>query len=212
VFPFKTAAGTVDETDYELYTLDAAGDLIELRRRDGVELDYSYDNLNRMTLKTVPERIGLPSTHTRDVYHAYDNLNRQTVARFDSLSGEGLSVGYDGLGRVVSANSTMGGVSRTLAYGYDTAGNRASLTYPGGPSTGSGQGFTVTSSYDGFNRLAQLSDTSSALVGFSYDAQGRRQSRTNYGGAAGTTSYSYDPDGPLAGMGTISPAPATTTA
>jgi tRNA (cytidine/uridine-2'-O-)-methyltransferase len=87
----------------------------------------------------------------------------------------------------------MGGVSRTLAYGYDTAGNRASLTHPGG--------FTITSSYDGLNRLALLTDTSSALVGFSYDAQGRRETRTNYGGAAGGSSYSYDPDGALAGLG-----------
>src|ERR1051325_3323650 len=50
----------------------------------------------------------------------------------DSQSGEGITNAYDGLGRLSSTTSDMGGVARTLAYQYDAAGNRTRITHPDG--------------------------------------------------------------------------------
>ena len=76
--------GQVNAADYEEYGYDAVGNRTSLRKRDGSTLTFQYDNLNRMTVKVVPERAGLDPIHTRDVYYGYDIGNRQTYARFDS--------------------------------------------------------------------------------------------------------------------------------
>ena len=58
-FPSKTITGSVSATDYEQYGYDAVGNRTSLRKRDGSTLTYSYDALNRNTVKVVPERAGL---------------------------------------------------------------------------------------------------------------------------------------------------------
>ena len=78
-----TTAGAVNAADYEEYGYDAAGNRTSLRKRDGSVLTYSYDNLNRMILKIVPERAGLTAAQTRDVHYGYDLRGLQTFARFD---------------------------------------------------------------------------------------------------------------------------------
>ena len=54
VFPSKTTAGSVNESDYESYTFDDAGNRLSMRKRDGQTLTYQYDGLNRVTSKSVP--------------------------------------------------------------------------------------------------------------------------------------------------------------
>src|SRR3546814_7905083 len=54
-----------------------------LRKRDGSILSFQYDALNRMTVKTVPERAGLDASHARDVFYEYDLRSLQLKARFD---------------------------------------------------------------------------------------------------------------------------------
>ncbi|MEA3044453.1 MAG: hypothetical protein QOH47_2291 [Sphingomonadales bacterium] len=125
-------AGAVNPADYEEYGYDLVGNRISLRKRDGSLLTYAYDALNRMTLKTVPERAGLTSAQTRDVHYRYDLRGLQLSARFDSPTGEGITNAYDGFGRLVSSSSNMGGVTRTLSYQYDAAGGRTRITHPDG--------------------------------------------------------------------------------
>jgi RHS repeat-associated protein len=125
-------AGAVNPADYEQYGYDAAGNRTSFRKRDGSVLTFGYDNLNRMILKTVPERAGLAAAHTRDVHYGYDLRNAQLYARFDSATGEGISNVYDGFGHLASSTTNMGGVTRTLGYTYDAAGNRLTLTHPDG--------------------------------------------------------------------------------
>ena len=91
-----SSAGALNESDYEEYGYDANGNRTSLRKRDGSTLTYSYDNLNRMTVKTVPSRAGLSSTHTRNVHYKYDLRGLQTDARFDSAGGLGAHATYDG--------------------------------------------------------------------------------------------------------------------
>lgn len=125
-------AGTSSTGDYEQYTYDANGNVVTRRTRAGETLSFVYDTLNRLITKVVPERSGLSSTHTRDVYYGYDLMSRPSYARFDSASGEGLAYVFDALGKMTSETSTMDGVSRTLTSGYDNAGARVSLTHPDG--------------------------------------------------------------------------------
>ncbi len=192
IFPSPTAAGQANQADYEEYGYDLAGNRTSLRKRDGSTLTYQYDALNRMTVKAVPERAGLSSTHTRDVYYGYDIGNRQIFARFDSPSGEGVTNGYDSLGRQISSTTDMSGASRTLSYQNDVHGNRTRITHP--PAYYSCCGMVTL--YYNYAHDAQRRPVSvtfpngSALAGWSYDAQGRAASQSRFGTAV--TGYGYD--------------------
>ena len=67
----------------------------------------TYDNLNRLVTKVVPERSGLAATHTRDVYFGFDLFSSMTYARFYSASGEGITNAYDALGRLATTTTNM---------------------------------------------------------------------------------------------------------
>ena len=103
--PSKTAAGVASTTDYEEYGYNAVGNRTSARKRDGRVFTFAYDNLNRVTSKTVPDgcapiQVGTcpPASATRDVYYGYDIRGLQLYARFDSASGEGINNAYDGYG------------------------------------------------------------------------------------------------------------------
>lgn len=129
-FPSKTTINTVSSTDYEAYTYDPVGNRLTLKKRDGRVLTYTYDALNRMVTKVVPDGSGLPASATRDVYYGYDLRGLQLYARFDSASGQGVTNVFDGLGRMTSSTINLDGTSRALAYQYDAAGQRTRLTWP----------------------------------------------------------------------------------
>jgi RHS repeat-associated protein len=131
------SAGAVNAADYEQYGYDPNDNRTSLRKRDDTTLSYQYDALNRMILKTVPERPAphpypLTAAQTRDVYYGYDLRDLQTFARFDSISGEGVTTAYDGFGRVRTTSTNMGGVTRTLSYINDADGNRLRIDHPDG--------------------------------------------------------------------------------
>ncbi|WP_168454852.1 RHS repeat-associated core domain-containing protein [Sphingopyxis microcysteis] len=189
-FASKTTAGVASTTDYEEYGYDANGNRTSLRKRDGSTLTYQYDALNRNTAKIVPERAGLSSTHTRDVYYGYDLRGLQLYARFDGTGGEGLTSAYNGLGRPTSSTLTMDGVARTLQYSFDRNGNRAELTQPGVA--------TTTFGHDGLDRMSSVFEGAWAtnVATFGYNNRGQRTSLARLSG--GATSYGYDPVGRLA--------------
>lgn len=195
-FPSKSATGTVSTTDYEHYTYDANGNRTSLRKRDGLTITYQYDALNRNIVKAVPERSGLSSTHTRDIYYGYDLRGLQTYARFDSAStsADGVTMIYDGFGRLKSSALKMDGVTRTLSHAYDKNGNRTELTWPDGQKTSYG--------YDGLNRMATLyqgaSGSTTDIVGYTYNKRGLRATQTGrYGQYAG---FDYDGVGRLSSL------------
>jgi hypothetical protein len=66
----------------------------------------------------------------------YDFRDLQTVARFDSLSGEGLGWDHDGFGRPARVRSTMGGITRDLDYAYNPDGSRERIVHPDGAAFG----------------------------------------------------------------------------
>ena len=183
-FPSKTTPGAVSTTDFEQYAYDANGNRTWLRKRDGQVITFSYDALNRLTLKN------LPGT-ANDVFYGYDLRSLQLYARFGSAGGQGVSTVYDGFGRVTGSTIDLGGVSRTLSYAYDANGNRTRLTHPDGISFDYG--------YDGLNRVAAITEPGAVtLASFGYDRQGRRATLGR--GGAGATGYAYDAASRLAGL------------
>ena len=180
-FPSKTSVGQVSATDYESYGYDANGNRVSLRKRDNTSLLFTYDAMNRMTRKVVPERAGLDPMHTRDVYYSYDVRGLQTAARFDSASGPGVTNSYDAFGRVTAQTITLDGVSRTLGYAYNAAGDRTQVTHP--------DGTRFDYAYDGARRLQSVSANGGGVATFGYDAQGRRTQQAL--GAVGSA-YGYD--------------------
>jgi RHS repeat-associated protein len=190
-------AGALNEADYEEYTYDANGNRLSLRKRDGSDIGYTYDALNRVTVKDVDlnnERTDLAATHKRDVYYEYDLRGLQTKARFDSLAGEGDTTTYDGFGRIASASETMDSATRALSYLYDKDGDRTQITQPSSPK--------MTYTYNGLNRpyMVLEGDFGSPynMVTWIYDSGGRRASWWRLYG--GSTIYGYDPAGRLSSI------------
>lgn len=176
-YPHKTTVNTSNASDYERFGYDANGNIISRQRRDGQIASFSYDNLNRMTLKN------LPGT-ANDVYYSYDLLGRQKTAKLASSSGAGLTNVFDGLGQLTSVTDTTGGGSRVTAYEYDTAGRRTKMTWPG-------SSFHVTYSYKVDGSLDQIKENgSAAIASYTYDSFGRRTGLT-YGNGT-SVSYGYD--------------------
>lgn len=186
-FPSKTAPGQVNSADYEAYAYDNNGNRTSLRKRDASILTYSYDALNRVTSKIVPQRAGLPATDARSVYYGYDLLGRQLYARFDSATGEGITDSYDAAGRMATTANSMDALTRTVSFSYDSDGNRTRVTHP--------DGVYFQYVYDGLDRMINASWWAPAsgtvpFVAISYDSAGRRATINR---ASSYTDYGYDP-------------------
>ena len=196
-FASQTTAGVASTTDYEEYGLDAAGNRTSLRKRDGRVFSYTYDTLNRMTSKVVPDACvggfactNVPASATRDVYYSYDLRGLQLSARFDSATGADAVINaYDNAGRVVTSTSAMGGVSRTLSYLRNRNGARTRVTHP------DGQYFAYA--YDGLDRPTTVRENAATvnLVTHTYDTRLRLKTRPRYNGtttAVATTTFNYE--------------------
>ena len=173
-FPSKTATGQTSSIDYEEYSYDAVGSRKTMRKRDGSLLRYDYDNLGRMTKKTVPPRAGLSASQTRDVFYGYDLTDMHTYARFDSKTGEGVTNVYDSIGRLASSSLKMDGITRTLSYARDVAGNRTQLTWM--------DGLKTSYSYDAAGDMDTIFEgalgSTKNMWTYSFADRGRRMDRT----------------------------------
>lgn len=185
-FPSKTTKGVHSTSDYESYVYDANGNRTSLRKRDNSTITFAYDALNRITAKVVPERTGLPTTHTRDVHYRYDFMGRHLTAKFDSATGaDGITNTYNGFGELKSSQISMGGFSKTLSSQYDLAGRRTRLTHP--------DLVYWQLDRDAAGRLTAVKESDNdVLAGIAYDAFGRRTGLTRYNAAGAATTYAYD--------------------
>ncbi len=97
-------------------------------------------------------------------------------------SDSALTFAYDALGRLTQAatGATSSQPATTLAYTYDQAGNRVSMTDP--------QGAVTNYAYDVLNRLTSLASPQ-GTTNFTYDALARRTALTLPNGARATSTY-----------------------
>ncbi|MES2452496.1 MAG: RHS repeat-associated core domain-containing protein [Pseudomonadota bacterium] len=194
-FPSTTTPGVASTTDFEQYDYDANGNRTSLRKRDGRLLTYTYDALNRMTVKAVNGACVAgyacttpPVSAVRNVYYSYDLRGLQTSARFDSASGtDAVFNAYDGFGRLATSTTTMAGYTRTLGYQYDANGNRTRITHP--------DGTYFDTTYDGLDRALRYYIAGAANLVHVYNSTGGLYALSRY---YGTSANTYDGIGRLA--------------
>jgi RHS repeat-associated protein len=188
-YPMPTLGALASSaTDYEQLTYDANGNVTQRRLRDAQLINYSYDALNRVTLKDVPN----VAYYDYDKSYIYDLLGR-TISVSDA-SGT-LSYGYDALGRQTSETVGSWAPWGTIASQYDAAGRRTRLTHP--------DGFFVTYDYDATGSVTAIRENGAAsglgvLGTYAYDDLGRRTSLTRGNGTV--TNYEFGAVSRLVGM------------
>jgi RHS repeat-associated protein len=114
-------------------TYDAAGNLLTKTDARGATATYTYDNLNRVT-QVVYSKSGSPNeTHT----FTYD-VGANAKGRLNQVADPAATTAwtYSGQGRVASKSQTVGGVSRSVSYGYNSAGQLTTVTTPSGQQLG----------------------------------------------------------------------------
>jgi RHS repeat-associated protein len=136
-------------------------------------INYGFDALDRMTLKTPPLASSVVS-------YSYTLQGLPLNTLFTATS-QGILQAYDVFGRRKSSTSTMGGYSRTIGYSYDLDSNLITVTHPDGTY------FQYT--YDGLDRFTGiLENGATSVVGQTYYPNALRSTQSR-GGV--TTSWGY---------------------
>jgi RHS repeat-associated protein len=180
------------DTGTTSHVYDAAGNLVsttDARNRTGTS---TYDSLNRLTQLAYPDR----TVHFGYDAGTYGNGHLTSA----SDAAHSMSWSYDAQGRVVSKIQTVGGVSRTVSYGY-TDGNVTSVLTPSGQlvsygySNGRVSGVSVNGTtlldqvlYEPFGPIRGWTWGNSTLAVRSHDLDGRIEQIDS----AGLRTYGYD--------------------
>lgn len=162
------------DAKYENYTYDAVGNLKTKWDRSREKTTYSYDARYRLT------SVDYPGT-TADVSFVYDENDNPTWVQNPSAT---IGYSYDGLDRVRTETSTVGGTSYPVSYLYDRAGRVTQLTYP--------DSTALSYVYDAVGRAREVKTASVTYGTFAYYADDRIKNITF--GTSGTPivqSYLY---------------------
>ena len=158
----------------------------------GVQADFYYDSLNRLTLIDYSDS----TPDSRYYYDDWQNLPSGAPSFLDgsangrlvgmtygsSSSTAGTYFGYDSMGQVNVQKQVTGGNTYSLSYTYNLAGLLATQTYP--------TNRVLTHSYDNAGRLSQISDgTITFASSFTYAAIGGLLSETWGNGAVHSIAY-----------------------
>ncbi len=157
------------------YDYDKVGLRSQLALPNGVNVTYSYDELNRLTNLTQTNSGGNLASYTYQLGLAG---NRTKVTE---LGGNSVEWGYDDTYRLTNETrkNSGGAVLTTTNFLYDTVGNRQKQTITAGSS--------ISITNYSYNELDQLKILLSGGVstGYSYDRRGNLMQ-------AGTSSYGFD--------------------
>jgi RHS repeat-associated protein len=121
----------------------------------GIIKTFNYnDPLNRVT--SVSYSDSTPSvTYTYDIgAFALGRLTKMTEDVSTASTPNAQAFTYDNLGRITGVTHTITGTNYPVQYGYNTAGQMTSITYPSGR--------IVNPGYDAVGRLAQVADTTNS--------------------------------------------------
>ncbi|AMG75790.1 YD repeat-containing protein [Sphingopyxis granuli] len=173
-YPSTTkGANASNASDYEGLTYDARSSVTQRRLRDGTTIDYSYDDLGRLTTKN------LPGTEP-DVTYAYDYMSRATGVTQGTQTH---SFALNALSQVTSQTGPLG----TIGYTYDAAGRRLTMSYPGGT-------LAINYDYDTIGNVTKIRENGATsgvgvLAAYAFDNQGRRTSVTFGNGSVQSFTY-----------------------
>ncbi len=154
------------------YNYNNIGDPVAITYPNDVTTTLAYDSRNRLSLMT-HDRLGVELGRFQ---YQVDSVGNRILATH--TDGSRIEYTYDALNRLTSEShfNPVGTKLFELSYSYDAVGNRTSKTDING---------AVTSySYDAADKLL-----SSGSIDYTYDANGRMQTRTD---STGTSTYQYD--------------------
>lgn len=164
------------DTSFEERGYDANGNLTALKTRAGDTTTFTFDLLNRLDIK------GLPDLTTIDF--DYDLMDR-TLAVTSSAEVGSFDYFYDTAGRLTQITRPD---LKSVSYGYDDNGNQTRLTYP--------DNSFVTYVYDDLDRVKEVRDGGVTLLAqYVYDSLSRQTTATYDNGAQ--TGYAYELDNDL---------------
>ena len=159
------------------YTYGKTGEQTEIKYPNGRTVTYSYDEALRLAKVNDGEQ---------DITYQYDELSRLTSKNFGDTTKTEYS--YNKLGQL--SKLTNIGTERILdqyKYSYDKLGNKTSIEkLRKGLEADSG---LFSYSYDGLNRLSEISKDGDLLRSYNYDIFGNRISKIDDGEE---TSYTYN--------------------
>jgi RHS repeat-associated protein len=163
-------------------TYDAGGNLLTSTDARGVISTYSYDALNR--IETATYSVGGSTDQT--ITFSYDaGLNGNGRLTGASDVNHSMSWAYDAPGRVISQSQAVGGIAKSVGYGY-ASGDLTTLTTPSGQSINYG--------YNGNHQVGSIAvNGATVLNGVTYEPSGAVNGWT--WGNSTTTNRTYDGDG-----------------
>ncbi len=162
------------------YVYDSSGNLTSQTSPLVEKITYTYDAAGRRATMVDARGNasgGNPTAHTTTyVYNALDELISTTNA-----NGDVTMFGYDSVGNRTSVTDPD---NHTTSYGYDKANELTTVTAPGPATTSYG--------YDNNGNRTSILDADGNTTNMSYDAANRLASVST---ALGTNRYTYDGDG-----------------
>ena len=189
-----------------LYAYDLEGNLTSYTDANAHTTTITYNALNLPTTRIYPGNFTTTSTYDNEgnlltqtdengLTAAYTYNSKYDLTGISYTNGANYSYGYDKDSRLLNMTNANGTTTLlrdargyitqstdpfgyTTQYGYDPAGNRTSITYPGGN--------TVTTQYNAVYLPTQITDWLGNYSQRSYDANGHLTTITNSNGTYST--------------------------
>src|SRR6266496_3587723 len=168
----KTWATYPGTTATEQFTYDTAGRLATFKNRNGNVQTFTYDALHRMTGFSWNDGLTPSVTFGYDIGSRLITINNANAT---------ISRTYFNDNLLRAETETITGVPRTVNYGYDGDGNRASLEF---------SGYSFSYDYTGRNQLKNIMSGATTVATYSYDLDGNLISRSLDNST--NTTYGYD--------------------
>lgn len=166
-----------DTLHMEFVSYDSNHNPLQIRTRDAQLIDFTFDNLNRLSTRTASPTVS----------YTYDLAGRPLTASRPIVSGDPGSGTftnfYDSAGRFYKEQYPD---NKSVIHELDPNGNVTKTTYP--------DGWFVQNSFDELDRMTaiKLNGATSSAIAFAWDALSRKTSQSYENGASVSFEYALD--------------------